>query len=153
MTYYMFDTSGLVKFYHDEIGSDKVEQIVLDSNNYIMISDLSIVEFISSIAKKMRVGEIAAPSFRKARHRFFADVSSGRFSVVALTQKHGRGALKLLVKYGTKHGLRTLDALQLAIAIALKKNGRLHHFVCADKGLDSIAKLEKVRFLNPVIGG
>ena len=87
MTYYMFDTSGLVKYYHQEVGSEKIEKIADDSNNYILISDLSVVEFISSIAKKKRLGEIAFLSFRKTRHRFFADVAQGKFNVVALTQK------------------------------------------------------------------
>ncbi len=150
MSHYMFDTSGLVKYYHKEVGSEKIEQIADDSNNRILISNLSIVEFVSSIAKKKRLGEIELSSFREARHKFFADIANGKFHVIALTQEHGRGALKLLVKHGTKYGLRTLDALQLAIAIELKADGRLHHFVCADDGLNSIAKREKVRFLNPL---
>lgn len=68
-----------------------------------------------------------------------------------LTQKHGRNAVRLLVQHATKRALRTLDALQLAIAMDLKGRRSLHYFVCADDKLDKIAKLEKIAFLNPEI--
>jgi predicted nucleic acid-binding protein len=145
----MFDTSGLVKYYATEIGSHKVQKIIDEARNRIFISDLSIVELISTLAKKVRIGEITIATFRIARRRFFADITIGKYSVVMLTQKHGRFALKLLVKHATKHGLRTLDSLQFAIAMDLKDKKSMDCFVCADDKLDKITKLEKVTFLNP----
>ncbi len=44
---------------------------------------------------------------------------------------------------------RSLDALQLAIALDLKKSNLLDQFVSADAKLDGVAKLEKIKFLNP----
>jgi predicted nucleic acid-binding protein len=147
----MFDTSGLVKYYHTEVGSNKVQQFADDPKNRICISDLSIVEFVSSLAKKVRMGEFAATAFRTARRRFFADIVAGKFHIVMLTQKHGRTAVKLLVKHATKRSLRTLDALQLAIAVDLQSQRMLDYFVCADIKFGKVVKLEKVNFLNPEI--
>jgi len=145
----MFDTSGLVKHYHTEVGSIKVQQIVNNPSNRIFISDLSIVELVSSLAKKVRIGEIKTAVFHTPRRRFFADIAAKKFKIVMLKNTHGRSAVKLLVKHATKSALRTLDALQLVIAIYLKSQKSLDYFVCADDKLGKVAKLEKVAFLNP----
>ena len=145
----MFDTSGLVKYYHPEVGSKKVQQFVDNSRNRIFISDLSIVELISSLAKKVRIDDISVNTFRITRRRFFADIAIGKFHIVMLTQKHGQNAVKLILKYATKSSLRTLDALQLAIAMDLRSKRTMDYFVCADAKLGKIAKQEKVGFLNP----
>jgi predicted nucleic acid-binding protein len=52
----MFDTNGLVKYYHPEVGSQRVQQIIDHSGNRIFISDLSIVELVSTLAKKTKIG-------------------------------------------------------------------------------------------------
>ncbi len=149
MAGYMFDTSGLVKYYHTEIGRPEVKQIIDDSSNRVFISDLSIIELVSTLAKKVRIGEIGVAAFRISHRRFFADIVAGKFAVIMLAQKHGRSAIKLLVKHATKRGLRTLDSLQLAIAMDLKIQNRLDCFVCADEKLSKVTKLEKIVFLNP----
>lgn len=149
MADYMLDTNALVKYYHKEVGSDKVLQFVDAPINRIFISDLSIVELVSSLAKKVRVSEIAATEFHVGRRRFFADILSGKFHVVTLTQKHGLAAIKLLLKHAPKLSLRTLDALQLAIAVDLKSQKNLDYFVSADAKLNKVTKIEKVSFLNP----
>lgn len=149
MANYLFDTNGLVKYYSTEIGSQKVKQIIDDSGNRIFISNLSIVELISTLAKKVRIAEITMLTFRLARRRFFSDIATGKYTVVMLTEKHGRTALKLLVKHGTKRGLRTLDSFQFAIAMDLKNKKSMDWFVSADEKLGKVVKLEKVFFLNP----
>jgi len=145
----MFDTSGLAKYYQPEIGSSKVRHIIDNSSNRIFISDLSIVELVSTLAKKVRIGEITASTFHIARHRFFADVVAGKFNIVELKHQHGQSAIKLLVKHATKRGLRTLDSLQLTIALELRSQKNVDTFVCADEKLSKVAKLEKIVFLNP----
>ena len=145
----MFDTNGLVKYYHPEVGSQKVQHIIDNSSNRIFISDLSIIELVSSLAKKARMGDITIPAFRIARRKFFSDLKHGKFFMIMLTQKHGNDAIKFLVKYSTKRALRTLDALQLAIAIDLKKQKNLDTFVSSDDKLTKVVKLEKIVFLNP----
>lgn len=151
MAVYMLDTSGLIKYYTIEIGSKNVEAIINDSTNQIFISDLSIVELVSTLAKKVRMKAMGANGFHLARRRFFADIVANKFNVEMLRQEHGRSAINLLVKHATKRGLRTLDALQLAIAIDPKSRRGLDGFVCADDKLAKIIKLEKIAFVDPEV--
>lgn len=53
MMSYFFDTSALVKVYHKEIGTDLVLPIY-KSEDQIFISELSKLEFISTVYKKFR---------------------------------------------------------------------------------------------------
>ncbi|HLP48239.1 MAG TPA: type II toxin-antitoxin system VapC family toxin [Candidatus Deferrimicrobium sp.] len=54
---YFFDTSALVKLYHNEKGTDKVLGIY-KSRDKITISELARVEFYSTIYRKYRDEEI-----------------------------------------------------------------------------------------------
>ena len=57
------------------------------------------------------------------------------------------GHIKDSVALVLKHGLRTLDALQLAVAVGLKETKPI--FVCTDKKLVSIAEKEGLKVINP----
>jgi hypothetical protein len=46
--------------------------------------------------------------------------------------------------------LRTLDALQLAIALHFDRSSPVDHFVCADQRLCDIATLEGLAVITPV---
>src|SRR5438034_3976760 len=90
-----------------------------------LISRLSIVEFESVLAMKIRTGEIDQTALQIARRRFRADLARQRLIVAPpVHEGHFQSARKLLVQYGVVEGLRTLDALQLAIALDLH---RLEH--------------------------
>ena len=52
-------------------------------------------------------------------------------------------------KHGTERSLRTLDALQLAVAVRLKQEGFAPVFVAADVRLCAVAELEGFRVTNP----
>ena len=41
---YYFDTSAVVKLYHQELGTDQVEALFAQVNSTIMISELTVVE-------------------------------------------------------------------------------------------------------------
>jgi predicted nucleic acid-binding protein len=45
--------------------------------------------------------------------------------------------------------LRTLDALQLAVALDLSEQGFLDHFVAADKALAEVAAVEGLSVRDP----
>ena len=44
-----FDTSALVKFFHEEEGTDIVTELILDRNNEVWISELGRLEFVSAV--------------------------------------------------------------------------------------------------------
>lgn len=64
MTYFL-DTRALVKHYHEEEGTEVVEHLFQEPGRRLMISDLSIIEFYSAIALKLRTKEIRAKMSRE----------------------------------------------------------------------------------------
>jgi hypothetical protein len=58
-------------------------------------------------------------------------------------------AISLLLRHGQNLPLRTLDALQLAVALDLKAQGLLDFFVCADETLCQVAEKEGITVVNP----
>jgi hypothetical protein len=55
----------------------------------------------------------------------------------------------LLRSYGAVHGLRTLDALQLAGALDLYESQLIDSIVTADRVLCRVAPMEKLAALDP----
>jgi predicted nucleic acid-binding protein len=146
---YFFDTSALAKLYRREAGSDFVDRIYSESASQCVISRLTIVEMESVFALKARIGEIHQHAVIIARRRLEADLGRSRLLVAAVKDDHFRGARQLLVKYGPFEALRTLDALQLSIALGLKQAGLITVFVAADQKLCRVATLEGFAVINP----
>ena len=53
-----FDTSGLIKFFHDEVGTDNITEIVNDPQNKMWISELAVIEFINFTYRLYRESRI-----------------------------------------------------------------------------------------------
>ena len=51
-----FDTSALVKYFHEEEGTDIVTPLIENMANDVWISELAFVEFVSALHKKYRAG-------------------------------------------------------------------------------------------------
>jgi predicted nucleic acid-binding protein len=133
---YFFDTSAIVKVYHQETGSDRVLPLYR-AGEMIVKSELSKVELLSTIHKKLRTGEITADTLEAVRDRFSADCS-GRFVVVHVASFIVDAAQDILNKYGRVNHLFSLDALQIAtLSVVAEKDIT---FVCADKRLTSLIK-------------
>ncbi len=143
---YFCDTSAIIKLYHAEIGTDYMESIFDDNQCAIMISELTLVEFDSSVSKKVRTGNISASAKNEAIKNFKIDCQN-RFLVNPLDSRIIRSARKIINKYGNKLSIRTLDALQLGSCLVEEQEGL--HFVCADSHLNKICKLEGVSTINP----
>ena len=74
-----------------------------------------------------------------------------RLRVVRLTVAHFSAAVDLIRRVGLVQNLRTLDALQLAVALDLNDPGRPVTFVCADAALCTIAAAEGLTVINPEV--
>jgi len=146
---YLLDTSALVKYYHPEPGSGGVIQLVGQAGVGLFISDLTIIEMHSALAKRVRIGAITRTAYTGNRLRFEADVAAGRFAIVQITHQHKEAAIGLLKKHAPTRALRTLDALQLAVAVELKAQGKLDYFVTADDRFGKVVNLERIKVINP----
>src|SRR5262249_9528130 len=118
MPRYFLDTSALVKHYHTEPGSPKVDAIWADPSADLGITRLASTEFFSAIAAKFRAGLLIAPQFELLRRRFLADVVRRRKPRIArLLRSHFQDAEAFLCSYGLSGRLRANDALQLSVAL------------------------------------
>ncbi len=149
MPRYFFDTSALAKVYRKEAGSDFVDRVLSEPGSQHLISRLTIVEMESAFALKVRIGEIDQQAVPIARRRLETDLGRSRLLVAAVNDDHFRGARQLLVKHGVAESLRTLDALQLSVALGLKRAGLVTVFVAADQRLCRVATLEGFAVTNP----
>ena len=127
-----------------------MDRIVEQPGSRSLISNLSIVELESVLAIKMRTGEINRQSLEIARRRFLVDLARQCLLVApSVSESHFQSARKLLVQHGVAEGLRTLDALQLAMALDLQQRGHIGVLVAADQRLCRIASLAGCSAVNP----
>ena len=131
---YFFDTSGLVKIYHKEPGSDIVLSIY-DCDNIIFISELSRLEFVSTINRKFRNKEFNRETLMMLKDRFFSDIYD-KFRIIPLTSILIDSAIALITEYGESRHLVTLDAIQLSAFSSIEDAV----FVSGDNRLNSIIK-------------
>ena len=135
------DTSALAKLYHEEAGSAYVERIVNQPGSKSIVSRLSLVEMESVFAIKVRTGALDETGRSIALRRLRADIARNRLIVgPAIEPKHYRAAAKLLRLHGVLRGLRTLDALQLAIALDMWEASSISAILSADKRLCEVAE-------------
>ena len=143
------DTSALAKLYRTEDGTPKVEQLVADSAGTCLVSRLGIVEMHSALAQRTRSGELSLADADAVMRRFREDIRLRRFRVVALNVRHYDSAANLVDKHGPGNGLRTLDALHLAIALDLRGDGLVDSMIVADKILCRVARIEGLNAVDP----
>ena len=151
MSDHFLDTSALVKHYHSELGTPKVDLLWNTPGANLFVSRLGIVEAVSAFAKKVRTGTISAADFHLFRRRFFADLRRRRPAIIRLLVRHHQDADRLLQRHGLVHGLTTLDSLQLAVALELLRKGIPAELVTADHVLLAIAPLEGLAINNPEV--
>lgn len=149
MARYFFDTSAFTKFYHPEIGSERVTAIVRDPASILQIANLAILETQSAFAMKVRTGSLDPTSAEVAMDKVFKDIAGGLFLAIKLDASHVDGARALVAKYGYTRRMRILDALQLSVAIELRRRNFLDTFVVADRLLAEVAEFEGLIVENP----
>ena len=143
-----FDTSALVKLFHEEKGSEVVARLVKPKDNEIWVSELATIEFLSAIFRRLRNKEISDEQLNGAIKGFEEQIDF--FNVEPLGQVILREAESLLKRYGKKRGLRALDALQMATFSLISE--REWYFVASDEMLCEIAKDMGFQAINPLKG-
>jgi len=144
----ILDTSALAKLYHRENGTTFIEKL-LDLQQSLLVSRLALVKMRSVLSGKVRTKTIGKADAELVRLKFRADVRKRRIRVVALKTRHYELAESLIEKHGGTQGHRTLDSLQLAVALDLARNGVADSFVTADKVLVRVPSLENLVVWDP----
>ncbi len=138
-----------MKHYHAEAGTDAVDRLIGEPGAEILIARLTLVETISVFAIKVRTGEFDAAEFARLRALFAAHVARRPYQVFRLLNVHYDRARDLIANHGLRRQIRTLDALQLSVAIQLHQVAPIDRFVCTDQRLCEIASLEGLAIVNP----
>ncbi len=149
MPQYFFDTSAAVKYYHTETGTPAVSAIFKQPGRQVRVSSLGFLEIQSAFALKVRSGALDRKAAGMQRARLLLDVAAGEIEVYGLTPEHFLTAERLIGRHGFRYRLRTLDALQFAVALDLATQGLVDHFLVADQPLAEVASLEGLNVINP----
>ena len=128
------DTSSLFKLYHQEAGTEKLEQLFSQVKiTHIYLSEIAKVEFTSAIWKKVRTREITKEQAAITLKIFENDFS--KYNFIATDSLILEQARNLTTNYGIE-GLRTLDSIQLSTCISLAK--QVDIFLTADELLKTL---------------
>jgi uncharacterized protein len=141
-----FDTSALIKFFHEEKGSNVVTELIIAENNTIWILELAKLEFISALYRRYRNKEINDFQLTEAINGFEEEIST--YNIELLRGPILSEAKDLIKQYGKTDGLRTLDALHLGAFSLISEKQWI--FVAADKTLCKLAQKIGFKIINPV---
>ena len=110
-----FDTSALVKYYHDELGRQVIVSLADDPNNRIFISRLGLIEWHSAFFRLRRMDIFTQGEFQTIRTRFLSDIRHRKFLIQPLERTHQNRAIRLLSRYAVTQSLRTLVLFSLPL--------------------------------------
>lgn len=147
------DTSGLIKLYIAEPGTDLVRRAVEDAYS-VRASELAYTEARSAFARLRREDSIGVAALRTLVGWLDEDWNRGSYNPIVPDAEVCRRAGDL----AGKHSLRAYDAVQLATALHLRANyrpdsaGDLVHFLTFDANLRRAAEAEeRLRVYEPPV--
>jgi uncharacterized protein with PIN domain len=108
---YFFDTSALVKIYHQEDNSDKIVGI-FNSGAKIFVSELSVIEYHSVIHRKFREKNLEKADADKILKKFDIDLA-GKFELLVFNWSVIDNAKKVFQTLDREIFVRALDVIQL----------------------------------------
>ncbi|MCC5814036.1 MAG: type II toxin-antitoxin system VapC family toxin [Leptospira sp.] len=118
------DTSSLVKKYIDEIGSDRVTNLIIESDA-IILSPITSIEFYSAMQRLINTMLLTKEDYEIANEEYQIDMND--FDYIEFNPPLELLAIEMLKKYG----IRSLDGIQLASA----KMAKLDRFITSDRKL------------------
>ena len=82
MAFCFFDTSALIKYYHDELGRQEVVDLIDNPDNHIFISRLGRIEWHSAFFRLMCMNTFTQDEFQTIRTRFLSDIRQRKFLIL-----------------------------------------------------------------------
>ncbi len=150
MSLYFLDSSAIVKRYVSETGTGWILNLHKPSaQNVFYVAQITGVEVVSAISRRLRGNKLTQKSADKAISRFKRDFAI-KIRIIRLNDQIIAQAIRL----SEVHFLRGYDAVQLAIALELEKRFALQNFssitfISADNALNSAAVAEGLAVDNP----
>ena len=141
------DTSALVKYFHEEKGTNAVTNLIDNHENMTVVSELSKIEILSALQRRYRRRELDKQDLEEAIEAFYNEFST--FHIEPISRLITQEAEKLLLQYGNKYNLRTLDAIQMSTFILLVENENWL-FVASDNNLTKTVMDWGAKTFNPL---
>ena len=129
------DSSALAKLYVPEMESERLDHFLWGRRD-LAISELSVTEIISAVARRRREGALTVKQANRIRDAVLSDAGSGSFRRLDLTPGIHREAERMLLSTESVP-LRTLDALHIALAVS----GNATHVITFDVRMAEAAVL------------
>lgn len=138
MTCY-FDTSALIKKYVEEGGSELVREY-FNKSTLIVVGSTTRLECFSVLRRMTINREMKADESKYLSEQVVKDFTF--FEIVPFNEVTESIAIRMI----QKHGLRTLDAIQLASALSTTG---ITHFLVSDNRLKTSSKAEGFSVIDP----
>lgn len=129
-----FDTSALVKRYHDEPGTERVDELIEHPDASVIVSSLAVIETVSAFRRKCNLKDIDESEMLALVGEFFRE-SLAEFTVLPLEESLVGFSFDLVLD----DDLRTLDSLQLSAGLAVFEEIEDVTFVTSDGHLATVA--------------
>ena len=141
---YFLDTSAIIKRYHEESGTEFINSIFDSTDKSILvISSFTTIETVATLKKFKNKKIISTEDFFYSASKFNSECESQKIMVIDIEKFHITYAYSLILK----HNIAAPDAIILASVISLKRD--FPTFVCSDKSLIEIAKVNNIKVINP----
>lgn len=144
MSSYFFDTSALVKRYHEEEGTGTVDEILDREGVDVLISSLTVIETVSAFRRKYNRGEISESEMEQLISVFFREALD-EFVILPMEESLLNFSFELVLE----DDLRTLDSLQLSVGLSLAQEVEEIVFVTADEALAETGKRHDLETVVP----
>lgn len=114
MTVRYADTSALVRCYLvDESDHERLRELLLEGREPVVTSEITRVQLASAVAAAARAKRLRRPDWLLAQ----ADADCGPDGPIVLLALDPGTVLPCARQFVLEHGVRTLDALHLAVAV------------------------------------
>lgn len=153
------DTCSLKWRYLNGPASSEIDSLMNDSNERVVTSEYSLLEWSSALASVFRTGLIDREAYKRNELGLMLDILKSKLHIVALMPRIVERARYLIEYVGVeaKLALRTGDSVQLVHAMqAAKQGSQVLPFVTCDKrlahlisSLDIFSDVIQARYIVP----
>ncbi|MDM8515258.1 type II toxin-antitoxin system VapC family toxin [Desulfobacterales bacterium HSG16] len=149
---YYFDTNAMFKYYRNEAESMPLRRLVAACPDPALVSQLTILEFVSRLAKAYRKGELKKRTIKRILDRLKKDIhekADSRFQVIKMPVGVFRAAEIILRQYSmeSRIGIGSLDALHVAIVTKLPSLSPV--MVTWDKAMQRVCEKLEIEVYSP----
>lgn len=148
-TYYL-ESSAFAKLFHDEPGTGFIHDLLTAREHDVYVTPLCIVEICSSVARRVRAGELGPKDLESLTACITQDLQEALYRLLPLHDGVYTRATTVLKSVGTTVLLRSLDAIHLAAALELRDQATDTVVVSSDARILTVAEAAGMPFLDPM---